>query len=352
MNLRTYLFVLIIGAFNSIQAQQKVKDFYYLEPKTKNLPVFVRGDLTSKKILLYVQGGGADNGIDFGRSDYPKWKKTLEKKVAIAYFDQRGLNRSVKKIDTSKINQKQVLRDIISIAQSLKEKYNANIYLFGYSFGGVKVLHCLARFPEATSFITAGIVFNAPITTDFSPERYNHYRPLYLKNLAKEFIAQGKDTTYWKNAYEWMNKTDSIATIEDSKQWNAYVDHAFTPKKRKIGLGMTFKVIFSKPYNPIKYLNNKDNKFISDKLWYTEKALWDRGRQTPLWKLLPKIQHPVLLITGRYDAIAVPEEMQEAYKRIKNTKLVILPNATHESYLVQPQLFNKAVLSFLGLENR
>ncbi|HAS39496.1 MAG TPA: hypothetical protein DCS93_03415 [Microscillaceae bacterium] len=352
MNLRTYLSILIVGVFGSIQAQQKVKDFYYLEPKTKNLPVFVRGDLTSHKILLYVQGGGADNGIDFGRSDYPKWKKTLEQKVATAYFDQRGLNRRVKKIDTSNIHKTQILQDIIAIAKSLKEKYNASIYLFGHSFGGVKVLHCLANYPEETSFITAGIVFNAPITTDFSPERYNHYRPLYLKNLAREFIAQGKDTSYWKNAYEWMQKTDSIATIKDSKKWNAYVDYAFKPKKRKIGLGMTLKVIFSRPYNPIKYLNNKDNKFISDRLWHAERALWKSGKQTTLWKLLPKIQHRVLLITGRYDAIAVPEEIQEAHQRINNAKLVILPNAAHESYLEQPQLFNKAVLSFLGLENK
>ncbi|UAB82263.1 alpha/beta hydrolase [Marixanthomonas sp. SCSIO 43207] len=347
MHLKTILFTLTLFIFNNLLAQQKVKDFYYVEPETKNLPVFIRGNLESKKILLYVQGGGAENGIDFGRSDYPKWKNTLEKEVAIAYFDQRGLNRSVKKIDTSKINSTQVLKDIILIAKSLKEKYKTDIYLFGHSMGGVDVLNCLATFPKETTFIKSGIVFNAPITSDFSPERYNYYRPLFLKNIAKEFIQQERDTAYWQEALNWMLKTDSIATIEDSKKWNSYVDRAYKPYKRKIGFGMILKTIFSRPYNPIKYLNNKDNKYVADKLWFAEKELWDNGKQTTLWRLLPKINNNILLITGKYDAVAVPEEMEEAHRHIKKSKLVILPNATHESYLDQPNLFNEVITSFL-----
>lgn len=347
MRTKSILVTLILFVFNSLISQQKVKDFYYVEPKTKNLPVFIRGNLESKKILLYVQGGGAENGIDFGRSDYPRWKSTLETKVAIAYFDQRGLNRRVKKIDTSKINTSQVLKDIITIAKSLKEKYKAEIHLFGHSMGGVKVLKCLSSFKDETAFITSGIVFNAPITTDFSAERYSYYRPLYLKNLAKEFIEQQKDTAYWQEAHDWMTTVDSISSIEDSRQWNAYVDSAIRPKKRKIGLGMVLKTIFSRPYNPIKYLNNKDNKFIADRLWYAEKELWDNGKQITLWDLLPKIEHDVLLITGRYDAIAVPEELEDAQRLIKKSQLVILPNANHESYLGQPELFNSSVISFI-----
>jgi hypothetical protein len=132
MHFKTTLFILTLLVFNNLLAQQRVKDFYYVESETKNLPVFIRGNLESKKILLYVQGGGAENGIDFGRSDYPKWKNTLENEVAIAYFDQRGLNRSVKKIDTSKINSKQVLKDIITIASSLTHIAGTGIQQFDF----------------------------------------------------------------------------------------------------------------------------------------------------------------------------------------------------------------------------
>lgn len=340
------LLILILLFTGQLSPAQQIKDFFYLEPESKNLPVFIRGSLESNKILLYVQGGGAENGIDFGRSDYPIWQNTLEKEVAIAYFDQRGLNRNVKKIDTSKINAAQVLKDIISIAKSLKEKYQADIYLFGHSMGGVDVLRCLASFPKETAFIKSGIVFNTPITSDFSPERYNYYRPLYLKNLAEEFINKGKDANYWQEAYDWMSKTDSIASIEASRKWNAYVDHAYAPIKRKISLGMLLKTIFARPYNPIKYLNHNDNKFVADKLWYADKAHWDMGKQNTMWEILPDIEHPVLILSGRYDAIAVPEEQKEAQQLIKHSELVIIPDCGHESFLDQPQLFNNAVISF------
>lgn len=348
MKSTTNLFIILSLVFiNSGAFCQQVKDFYYVEPETKNLPVFIRGNLGQNKILLYVQGGDADNGVDFGRSDYPRWKNTLEEEVAIAYFDQRGLNRDVKKIDTAKINATQVLNDIITIAKFLKKKYDVDIYLFGHSNGGRKVLECLAYFPEKTSFINAGIAFNTPITTDFSPKRYNHYRPLYLKNLAQEFIAKGKNSGYWKEAYEWMVQTGSLSTREASKQWNAYVDSAYPSSKRKIGLGMVFKTIFARPYNPIKYLNNKDNQFIGDRLWYAQKDLWDTKQQTTMSELLPNIQQPVLLMTGRYDAIATPEEQEDAHKLIKNSELVIISDCTHESFLDQPKLFKEALLNYL-----
>ncbi|PTX60405.1 pimeloyl-ACP methyl ester carboxylesterase [Kordia periserrulae] len=321
---------------------QKVKDFFYAEPDDKNLPVFVRGNLKNNTILLFVQGNYGENGIDFGRSNYPRWKKSLEVKVAIAYFDQRGLNTSVKKIDTTRINPTQVAKDIIAIAKKLKEKYNAKVYAFGHSTGGQDVLDCLAKFPKEAHYIEAGIVFNAPITSDFSPERYNQYRPQFLKNIATNFIAQKKNTAYWQEAFDWMTTTDSIHTPEISKRWNRYVDAAFTPTKRKTGFGMALKVLFARPYNPLRYLNEKDNKLVSD-------LLWEAQRDVNRWKLLPQIEHRVLLLTGQFDAIAVPEELQDASKLIANSTLVVLPNSGHQSFLDTPKLFEKAVLAFIGI---
>ena len=333
------LYVLLIS---QLAFSQKVKDFFYAEPDTKELPVFVRGNLKNNTILLFVQGNYGENGIDFGRSNYPRWKKSLETKVAIAYFDQRGLNKSVKKIDTTLINPTQVAKDLITIAKKLKEKYHAKIYLFGHSTGGQDVLDCLAKFPEEANGIEAGIVFNAPITSDFSPERYNKYRPQYLKNLATNFIAEKKNTQYWKEALDWITKTDSIHTLEISKQWNRYVDTAFTSEKRNIGLGMALNVVFARPYNPIKYLNQKDNQLVSD-------LLWEAQRDTNRWELLPQIKHDILLMTGQFDAIAVPEELREAEKQISNAKLVVFPDCGHHSFLDRPRLFKKTVLNFIGI---
>ena len=117
---------LILLAFN-ISKAQTVKDFFYVEKDNKELPVFIRGNLDNKIIIIFVQGGPGETAIDFGRSDYPRWQNTLEKEVAIAYYDQRGLNKKANRIDTTLINYNQYSKDIIRVSKQLKEKYQAII---------------------------------------------------------------------------------------------------------------------------------------------------------------------------------------------------------------------------------
>ena len=85
MHYKTILITLILFTSLTVKAQ-KVKDFYYVEPETKTLPVFLRGNLDSKIILLYIQGGDAENGIDFGRSNYPKWKNHARNQGSYSLF--------------------------------------------------------------------------------------------------------------------------------------------------------------------------------------------------------------------------------------------------------------------------
>jgi pimeloyl-ACP methyl ester carboxylesterase len=248
--------------------------------------------------------------------------------------------KGVNQIDTTGINPEQVCADIFTIASKLKEKYKAKVFLFGHSSGGSEVLYCLGRHPQNSEFITAGIAMHAPITTDFSPERYNYYRPLYLKNLAREKIAQEKDTIYWSTALQWMEKTDSIHDAASARRWNNYVACAYQSSERKITPGMVCKVIFSAPYNPVNYLYKKDERLVGD-------ILWRADRHLNRWHLLPEITKPILLLSGRYDPIATEEEQEAAHALIPNSELIIIPNSKHWSFLDRPEAFYQAVLNFL-----
>ena len=155
-----------------------------------------------------------------------------------------------------------------------------------------------------------------------------------------EFIAKDIDTEKWREAYDWIEEVDSINTAEYSKKWNSYVDSAFEPINRKTSVGMVFKVLFSKPYNPFKYMNNKDNELVSDLIWADQKNI-------DFFELLPKINQPVLVVTGRFDDVASPEETQKSKELLKNSAINILPNAGHASFIDQPKLFNQAILKFV-----
>ncbi|WP_425389576.1 alpha/beta fold hydrolase [Ekhidna sp.] len=334
-------YLLILFTLSTTGAFAQSKEYIKFEYDGYTFPILVRGNIESDKMLVYVEGGPGETAIDFARSDYPRWKKSLENEVAIAYYDQRGHNQSAKKMDVSKISYDQYSFDLIAISKMLKEKYNAEVYLFGHSAGGYMVLHTLQYFADQSSFIDGAIAANTPITSDHSPERYQYYRPRYLKNLAAEKIANNKNGEFWQQELDWINSIDSITTREGAIRWNRTVEKAFTPTKRKLSPGMAVKVIFSRPYNPVRYLNRKDNELIDDLLWEDRKTHSDFDN-------LSAINENVLLITGRYDDVAPPEEMEEANQRIEHSELVILPDAAHESYLDQPNLFNEAILSFIN----
>lgn len=70
-----------------------------------------------------------------------------------------------------------------------------------------------------------------------------------------------------------------------------------------------------------------------------------RNRMT--FSLVEQIQAPTLLLTGDSDLYAPPAILRMFAARIKKAESVIVPEAGHSSYWEQPEIFNKAVLSFV-----
>ena len=70
-----------------------------------------------------------------------------------------------------------------------------------------------------------------------------------------------------------------------------------------------------------------------------------RNRVT--FSVLEGIKVPTLLLTGDADMFAPPFVLQLFAARIKNAESVIVPEAGHSAYWEQPEIFNRAVLSFI-----
>jgi pimeloyl-ACP methyl ester carboxylesterase len=71
-----------------------------------------------------------------------------------------------------------------------------------------------------------------------------------------------------------------------------------------------------------------------------------RNRMT--FALLESLQAPTLLMTGEADLYAPPPVLQLFAARIKGSETSIVPEAGHSAYWEQPEVFNRAVLSFLA----
>jgi pimeloyl-ACP methyl ester carboxylesterase len=64
--------------------------------------------------------------------------------------------------------------------------------------------------------------------------------------------------------------------------------------------------------------------------------------------MLETIQAPTLLLTGDADLYAPPPVLRLFAARIKGSEVTIVPEAGHSTYWEQPEVFNRALLNFLG----
>lgn len=62
---------------------------------------------------------------------------------------------------------------------------------------------------------------------------------------------------------------------------------------------------------------------------------------------LPKITIPVLILVGAVDQVTPPSLSQIMHQQIKGSELHVVPGAAHMSNLENPDVFNRALLSFL-----
>ena len=61
---------------------------------------------------------------------------------------------------------------------------------------------------------------------------------------------------------------------------------------------------------------------------------------------------PTLLVTGTADLVTPPSIMRMIARHVPNNELVIIPEAGHSPYWEQPEIFNRAVLDFIGRHSK
>jgi pimeloyl-ACP methyl ester carboxylesterase len=71
-------------------------------------------------------------------------------------------------------------------------------------------------------------------------------------------------------------------------------------------------------------------------------------RNRLIFSLVESIQSPALLLTGGADLYAPPAVMALFAARIGNSESLVVPDAGHSTYWEQPEIFNRAVLNFIG----
>ena len=307
------------------------------------IPVLVRGNTASKKIILFVQGGPGSNTLDFAEIDYPGWKNTLEKEYAIAYYDQRGTGNRQGNFSLDQISMDSYIDDLHKIATFLHSAYDAEIIMMGHSFGGqLMYRYMLAHITDGIP--NKYISVDGTATNDKDPLRWE-FRREFLYNTANLEISNGKNVNEWNEVLTWLSVRPTIETNEDKDQWNDYVEqlvYEYYPEK-SLSARNYLNVLFSSPYNPLPaYLNGKVADEVTSKLFEDINTFNLTGK-------LSGINQNILLITGRYDDVCPPEEMNYVLDQISSPskQFEIIEDAGHESFNHQPEAFTNLILNYI-----
>ena len=350
MKIAPFIFVLSVSFFwgcgeKADYSSSQENYFFHLKENEAYLPVWVRGNVASGKILLYIQGGPGLNTMDFATVDYAGWENTVEKDYAIAYYDQRGTGNAQGTFELESVSLAQYLKDIKKIVQVIQHHYpGAEIYLFGHSFGGWLAYLYTLEYP--TDPLVEGIIaMNAPFTTDHNETRWT-FRHQFLERVASDFVESGTNSDFWSQALAWAEANPSISDLEQKRAWNRWVIEGLGAYEvePELRTGKVLKAIFASSLNVFPTLT------AQDRLDKVSNLLFEDQQGINLLARLAEIKLPILMITGSYDDIAPAEELEFALGQLGSAEkqLVILPDAGHDSMINQPEQFRETIKQFFN----
>ncbi len=339
------LSLLGITSCEKFELEENTDTFFHVDIEGTQLPVWVKGNTASKKMVIYINGGPGLTSIDVARADMFGWSEQLEKEVAMIYYDQRGCGNAQGNLDPKTLTLAQYVRDLDAIISVLKAKYNEpEIYLMGHSFGG---------FIGANYLLTDGLQNKIAgwISVDgaynFDYDLSWQYRRTFLKNIAEEELAKDQDNTHWQEALAWVQANPVIENRDQKNELRSYIgwpgefiipeELATLSVRQYLGIG------FASSYNPFPSYASNNLELVND-------ALNEDAEGVNLIQAVKDISIPCLFITGKYDDLIVPEETQDVFDNLgaSDKTLSIFPASSHEPYISAPEKFQQEILSFVN----
>ncbi len=231
----------------------------------------------------------------------------------LIFYDQRICGRSIAPTDSNSVTLDNFIEDLEGLRQSLHLK---KMNLLGHSWGGTLAMLYAVRHPDRVASLVlvnsggAEAGFFKAISPNVEARR------LYADSLKVEEIF----------ASDAFQNYDSLTT---SRFWPLYLKPYFYDQddafKLNIDLTMTTR---------------KNLGLISQRPMGAEIMSFDIRDQ------LKNVMAPTLLIHGDSDPLPL-KYAQEINTLIPNSRLVVLENCGHYSYIEQPEIVKKIVKKFL-----
>jgi pimeloyl-ACP methyl ester carboxylesterase len=329
--MKKFLFILLsitLGLTACTKTGLPVSDDLRLRHKGADMPIWVRGNMDSRKIVLYLHGGPGECAMCL--RDY---FSAVEEKAAVAYWDQRIAGSASGNADPATLTYPQFAEDLEMAVRLLKKTYpDAEIYLLGHSFG----------VEMAWQFLTTG----------------NN------QELVRGFVAMnGTFSTFdWlKQVQQWAIKTAETKADTEARQFFGNIQLTRDNLAQTVQWGEWYSRMFRLGANPVW---PSDDKGYTWRLWFksphakpsqmTNTAQYDAYHNREIFtfnrrEALKNVRIPVALFWGAQDGIMpLPHAMETRELLSVPTEVVVFEQSWHSPFHTENEKFSAALLRFIA----
>jgi len=341
------IFFLILSSCSISPSLEEKRQVYYVHNDGATLPVVIAGK-NSNDIILFVHGGPGSSGLLYYYAD--AWKN-VRKSYRMVFYDQRGSGGARGHITKGSITVDQHVEDLDVVLSSIKTLYpQANIYLFGHSYGGIISGAYSAVYQDKLK----GLMLLSPalnivdLTTRIPSHMLNNFINPYLKRT--DISTESREE--WENTKKFY-QDNSPLKLDSFIQHNSYVNKADLIQ----GLDK-----FDAYYDYILPILLKDP-LLEPLIWSKQMQLIlpildsnnesKRNLETDPKFNLANITIPSLLIVGNQDLVVPKESSMNSFNKISSSTKIThqYDQASHNAFLEHPSRIEKDIISFIQNKN-
>jgi proline iminopeptidase len=245
----------------------------------------------------------------------------------LIFIDERGSGRSSKIEDAKQYTVANMVEDIESVRQALGL---GKISLLGHSAGGVLAEAYALKYQQNLSHLILGSTFAS------------------TKELNEALAAMKRNMD--PNDRKRVDELEAAGLFGKGAIW----EHGRYPEEYA-------KLAWGPGYFPYLYRNRPDPNYDpaggnTSTAWDVYREMWGSHGEFVVDGNLAEVEYldklsaikvPTLIIVGEFDE-SDPKMSKEMHAKIAGSKLVILPNSGHMTFVDQPNLFIKTVSEFVA----
>lgn len=292
----------------------RVSDMLWLEHKGAQMPILVEGNTASKTFILMLHGGPGGTSTVYNESNLDM-SEPLEKKYAIAYWDQRLSGNAKGHFDKQDHTVDLMIEDTDKAIDLLKHRYgkDISIFLFGHSWGGYLGNAYLAKSEKNQAKVKGWI----DVAGAHNIDKVIRDGLLLMAEVASNQItANSSSSKEWEEILDYTKKAGNPAVVEKdfSLEVNRKAGEA-SDLARKDDLIITNEPTGKEARSSL----FKDNHYITNlgnTVQMFQSNIWDTILKEPLSEDLSTIKVPALLLWGKYDFVVPPSLGEEAFNQL------------------------------------